>query len=310
MGSEPNNLIGADPNYSTAIIAALESVSGAASGSAAITNLHFEARQGTHDVWVCRYDLNILNDLNVLNEKRKLLVKQLHPHQGQAFTFPSTFELQQRLFAQGLAAEPLYYDEKEQIWIEAYVPKPHSVANDEIHLAHALAQLHQTHQSSAPANDDTVQPLRQLDPVNQCRALIHRLDELPFSKPSIAAHLNEQLDDLVNDMTKAGCGQNDSSWVLCHNDLHIEHLRGDLDKGDYQMVDWEYSAVGPRYFDLASCIAINKLAKPAQTLLLNTYSKLTQLNSVDVTQKTELYLRLVGLINQAWSELVVLSSDN
>lgn len=310
MGSEPNNLIGTDPNYSTAIIAALESVSGAASSSAAMTNLHFEARQGTHDVWVCRYDLNILNDLNVLNEKHKLLVKQLHPHQGQAFSFRSTFELQQRLFAQGLAAEPLYYDEKEQIWIEAYVPKRHSAPNDEIHLAHALAQLHQAQQSSAPANGDPVQPLRQLDPVKQCRALIQRLDELPSSKTTIAAHLNEQLDDLVNDMTQAGCGKNDSSWVLCHNDLHIEHLRGDFDKGDYQMVDWEYSAVGPRYFDLASCIAINKLEKPAQTLLLNTYSKLTQLNSVDVTQKTELYLRLVGLINQAWSELVVLSSDN
>lgn len=56
--------------------------------------------------------------------------------------------------------------------------------------------------------------------------------------------------------------------VVCHNDLAFSHITN----GSPSLVfDWEYSALGSPYFDLASSILINQLNEGEQLILLQAY---------------------------------------
>ena len=134
-------------------------------------DLRFSALSGTHPVWECAFDVDGLTE--------RVIVKQLHEHDGQAFSFASTFALQQRLFVIGIAAEPIYLsphisssthakpNEQGLLWVEAFVPAETEQAQALTQtLARALAQLHQT-PTATPTDKSTDKPIRQLDPIKQ-----------------------------------------------------------------------------------------------------------------------------------------------
>lgn len=271
------------------------------------SDVRLTALSGTHQVWECAFDVNGLTE--------RVIVKQLHEHAGQAFSFASTFALQQRLFTMGMAAEPIYLsphisnrtnakpDEQGLLWVEAFVPAETEHAQIKAlaqtlaqTLARALAQLHQA-AIDTPTDKSTDTPIRQLDPITQCKALISALNtHHDASDSSTACTLSQAHDILINDMQD--CQHSDDTPVLCHNDLHRDHIRAkDV------CVDWEYAALGPRYFDVAMCIVINQLPPSAQTQLLKEYAQLTDCDVDTATQQTALYIRLAVIINQAWALL-------
>jgi thiamine kinase len=102
---------------------------------------------------------------------------------------------------------------------------------------------------------------------------------------------------LINDMQDFK--HIDDTLVLCHNDLHLDHIRA-----NDVCVDWEYAALGPRYFDVAMCIVINQLPPTAQTQLLKEYAQHTDCDVDTATQQIALYIRLALIINQAWATLL------
>jgi hypothetical protein len=260
------------------------------------SDLRWTALSGTHQVWECAFEVDGLTE--------RVIVKQLHEHEGQAFSFASTFALQQRLFVMGIAAEPIYLspsisssthakpNEQGLLWVEAFVPAETEQAQIQTRaqtLARALAQLHQ-------APTDTL--FRQLDPIKQCRALISTLHTRhDANDSSTACSLSQALDILINDMQDFK--YIDDTPVLCHNDLHLDHIRA-----NDVCVDWEYAALGPRYFDVAMCIVINQLPPTAQTQLLKEYAQHTDCDVNTATQQTALYIRLALIINQAWALLL------
>lgn len=267
-------------------------------------DLRFSALSGTHSVWECAFDVNGLTE--------RVIVKQLHEHDGQAFSFASTFALQQRLFVIGIAAEPIYLsphisssthakpNEQGLLWVEAFVPAETEQAQAQAltqTLARALAQLHQA-PTDTPTDKSTDKPIRQLDPIKQCKALISALHAGHDAKDtSTACSLSQALDILIHDMQDFQ--YIDDTPVLCHNDLHLDHIRA-----NDVCVDWEYAALGPRYFDVAMCIVINQLTPTAQTQLLKEYTQHTDCDVDTATQQTALYIRLALIINQAWALLL------
>ena len=265
-------------------------------------DLRFSALSGTHPVWECAFDVDGLTE--------RVIVKQLHEHDGQAFSFASTFALQQRLFVIGIAAEPIYLsphisssthakpNEQGLLWVEAFVPAETEQAQALTQtLARALAQLHQT-PTATPTDKSTDKPIRQLDPIKQCKALIRALHAgHNANDSSTACSLSQALDILINDMQDFQ--HIDDTPVLCHNDLHLDHIRA-----NDVCVDWEYAALGPRYFDVAMCIVINQLTPTAQTQLLKEYAQHTDCDVDTATQQTALYIRLALIINRAWALLL------
>ena len=269
-----------------------------------VSDLHFTSLSGTHQVWECAFEINAPTHTHT----ERLIVKQLHEHAGQAFSFESTFALQQELFSIELAAEPIYLSPENTLWVEAYVfnikaanIKTPSLATPEEILARALAQLHSVDlaktETSGSAKTSTI---RQLDPIAQCQMLIRTVQNISSSHQ--AGELTLALDNLLTEF--AALINSHDELVLCHNDLHLDHVRGDFKCAAYKCVDWEYAAMGPRYFDLAMCIVINQLSAQQQTQLLQVYAEQTHFDIEAVKQQTQLYVRLAQIINQAWALLV------
>lgn len=264
-----------------------------------VSDLHFTPLSGTHQVWECAFEINAQTHTHT----QRLIVKQLHEHAGQAFSFESTFALQQELFSIGVAAEPIYLSPENTLWIEAYVSNikvaTSSLATPEEILTQALAKLHRIGLSKTCGSTKT-STIRQLDPIAQCQTLINTVQNTSSSNQ--AGELTFALDNLLTKF--AALKNSHNELVLCHNDLHLNHVRGDFDCGGYKCVDWEYAATGPRYFDLAMCIVINQLSAQQQTQLLQAYTQQTDCDAATVKQQTELYVRLALIINQAWALLI------
>ena len=268
------------------------------------SDLRWTALSGTHQVWECAFEVDGLTE--------RVIVKQLHEHDGQACSFASTFALQQRLFVMGIAAEPIYLsppisssthakpNEQGLLWVEAFVPAETEQAQIQTRaqtLARALAQLHLA-PTDTPTDTSTDTLFRQLDPIKQGKALISALHTRhDANDSSTACSLSQALDILINYMQDFK--HIDDTLVLCHNDLHLDHIRA-----NDVCVDWEYAALGPRYFDVAMCIVINQLAPTAQTQLLKEYAQHTDCDVDTATQQTALYIRLALIINQAWATLL------
>ena len=273
----------------------------------------------THGVWIVAF-----GDV-------KLVYKQLITHQAQAFSHASTFELQRTLYQKGLAAEPLYFDAHKGIWIEAYLPAEegmlstgdanqnstlqnttrqncdtdksdtdNSLRQNTQPLTHALVNLHQARavdyaddatgkcgESDECGNGD----IRRLDPFDHAEYLLAQI-ETPQAK-GIAKTLN-----LLRAEVQSTTDQNES-WVLCHNDMHVAHVRS-----AQRCIDWEYAAIGPRYFDVAMCITINQICHSSQHAFINAYAQLIDTNPAYAQQQVACYLRLCAIINEIWEQVL------
>jgi thiamine kinase-like enzyme len=239
----------------------------------------------------------------------KLVYKQLITHQAQAFSHASTFELQRTLYQKGLAAEPLYFDSYKGIWIEAYLPADEGMlstgdANQNTQrLIHALVNLHQaravdyaddaTGESGESGESDECGngDIRRLDPFDHAEYLLAQI-KTPEAQ-GIAKTLN-----LLRAEVQSTTDQNES-WVLCHNDLHVAHVRS-----AQRCIDWEYAAIGPRYFDVAMCITINQICDSTQHAFINAYAQLTDTNPTYAQQQVACYLRLCAIINEIWEQVL------
>jgi hypothetical protein len=269
---------------------------------------------GTHGVWIVAF-----GDV-------KLVYKQFITHDAQAFSHASTFQLQRTLYQLGLAAEPLYFDAHKAVWIEAYLPaqalpvvkgeeganslSDHStiqnssiqnitidkVQNETIHiLTQTLVNLHQVRavdvQSNGEYGEGDGQHIRWLDPFEQADYLLAQLT------PAKAKCFKDALSMLRTDIQSTT--NQDEPWVLCHNDLHVAHVRTDK-----RCIDWEYAGIGPRYFDVAMCITINQIYASVHHAFIEAYAQLTDTDLAYVQQQVASYLRLCTIINQMWEQVL------
>jgi len=86
-------------------------------------------------------------------------------------------------------------------------------------------------------------------------------------------------------------------FVLCHNDLHTRHLS----YRNGPLLDWEYSGLGCRYFDIASCSAINEFSDAQQSTLCERYAEFANKDPIEVKQGVQKISALVTFTYQLWS---------
>jgi thiamine kinase-like enzyme len=86
-------------------------------------------------------------------------------------------------------------------------------------------------------------------------------------------------------------------FVLCHNDLHLDHisyLNGPI-------FDWEYAGLGCRYFDIASCCAINNFTQDELHTLCSRYAHFANIDIDDLIKKVQETSKLVSFTNHLWA---------
>ena len=190
------------------------------------------------------------------------------------------FVLQEQLAHRGIAPQPLWLSDDGRVWVENWL-SVESASGDHARvqtLANALAAVH--------AQPITARPLE------LSRRWSHYIAEagLPASHPLVA--------DVETLKPKIPLyDADDDNLTLCHNDLHISHI---LSENDLVIVDWEYSAMGNRYFDIASCIAINRLSEKESATLCNAYAELSGLDEYRVRQLVRQQVPVVDLTNKLW----------
>jgi thiamine kinase len=85
-----------------------------------------------------------------------------------------------------------------------------------------------------------------------------------------------------------------SAATLCHNDVHHLNI---TDDGRVRLIDWEYSGVGQRLFDLASVCVYHKYDKLQREQLLSAYTSLTELTT---WHRLELACWLFDYVRDLW----------
>ena len=147
------------------------------------------------------------------------------------------FQVQKLAFEKGISAEPLLLDEENALIISTYLEGTHKdklEKNDLYQFAEVLKKLHTLTIESEPIILETL--------------IEERSKEVQEAFQTIDTFQSED--------------------VLCHNDLNSQNI---LFTKTIKLIDWEYSGVNDRYFDLASvCVEFN-LTKEDEDHLLRSY---------------------------------------
>lgn len=195
------------------------------------------------------------------------------------------FALQQQLYEVGIAPQPIWLSNDETIWVEQWESDSASTGlsssrHASLTLAETLMRIHSLSITAKPLN--LVSRWR-----HYCE--VAKLDT------SSDLYLNAQA--LRKNVIKSE--QDDEDCVLCHNDLLTNHLL--LGKNNtIKIIDWEYAAMGNRYFDLASCCLINKLDMNESEELVAHYAKVMNIDEGDALNKFKLHTEIVQTTNDLW----------
>ena len=195
------------------------------------------------------------------------------------------FALQQQLHEVGIAPQPIWLSDDEKIWVEQW--ESHSASaelSSTRRPSHTLAEtLARIHSLSITAR-----------PLNLVSRWQHYCD---VAKLDTGSELYLKAQALQKSVIKSE--QDDEDCVLCHNDLLINHLLVDSNYA-VVIIDWEYAAMGNRYFDLASCCLINKLDKSESEELVAHYAKVMNIDEVVALSKFKLHTDIVHITNDLW----------
>lgn len=191
------------------------------------------------------------------------------------------FVLQEQVSQRLLAPEPVWLSDDESLWVEAFVDGPtlaRTETNIPAELGRTLAIIHD-------------QPIT-ARPLQLTKRWQHYIDSagLPSSDPRVhqANELNERLHLDYED---------DSVLALCHNDLSAGHI---IFGEQPVIVDWEYAAMGNRYFDLAGCALINKLAAHEMMQLCESYATAAAIDPDTVQRLFRQQKEVVQITNALW----------
>ena len=195
------------------------------------------------------------------------------------------FALQQHLYGVGIAPQPIWLSDDETIWVEQW--ESHSVSaglSPTRRHSHMLAEtLVRIHSLSITAR-----------PLNLVSRWQHYCD---VAKLDMGSELYLKAQALQKSVIKSE--QYDEDCVLCHNDLLINHLLLGSNN-TIKIIDWEYAAMGNRYFDLASCCLINKLDKSESEELVTHYANVMNIDEGDALDKFKLHSEIVHITNDLW----------
>ncbi|QJR79936.1 phosphotransferase [Alteromonas pelagimontana] len=192
------------------------------------------------------------------------------------------FVLQEQLAHRHIAPEPLWLSDDGRLWVEEWVEPNLSISQDNRDKVQVLANI----LSTIHRQPITAQPLE------LTRRWDHYIESAGLASVDPLVHeahaLHESLHLDFND---------DDVLTLCHNDLSWGHI---LNVSGPVIVDWEYGAMGNRYFDLASCCAVNEFSEAESSMLCQHYAQASEIPSEVVFQHYKLQTQVVKVTNRLW----------
>lgn len=200
----------------------------------------------------------------------------------------SQFHLQQVLADMALAPSPVWLANDQSLHLEEWVHAPtldklqlESLAKIDIAIGF-MAKLHSL-------NPNRFVSCEKLDLIRDWHQY------LDFSQLCPSGDLAEKIRSC-----SAVVKQTDE-WVFCHNDIAFAHVVHDTSNEQTQMLDWEYAALGDRYFDLAGFIFINELTAEETEHALCSYAEATAIPLKRVEQGYIKQLPVVELTVELWT---------
>ncbi|MEW9798193.1 phosphotransferase [Alteromonas sp. CYL-A6] len=199
------------------------------------------------------------------------------------------FVLQEQLARRGMAPRPVWLSDDGRLWVEVWVNTACvPVETDVVYtLASVLAHIHNQPVTARPLNlEARWEHYIEVAGLDAASALVKQADQL---RPRLRASQSS-----TNDL------------VLCHNDLSYGHI---IDQQHHIVVDWEYSAMGNRFFDLASCVMINDLSERQSERLCFYYAEQAGLPLHQVTRALAVQSDIVALTNELWQSALDASAS-
>lgn len=193
------------------------------------------------------------------------------------------FMQQQQLACQGIAPKPVYLSTHQTFQLDSWINGenlrscPENSAEKCRILARVMSQIH--------GLDVALPPL-------DLAADWHYY--LSVSEKRISPEERSELALMLNYWQQESLSES----VCCHNDLAFEHINA---FPHVLVFDWEYSATGSPYFDLASCITINQLSSAEQRIFLAHYADLRNINEKTAMDKVQKMLAVVHKTNELWA---------
>lgn len=185
------------------------------------------------------------------DDTRQYIVKWLGQDDFTGLARNEQFALQLSLAEQGLAPAPIWMSDDHTLWVEEYIPDGSFDVVDMPMLASLLWTIHQT-KVKAPT----------LDLIGAWQRYIQVSGLPPEHELCVKSR---RLSTSVKRLTR-DAGQ----VALCHNDLSFRHI---MSISPIRILDWEYAAIGSRYFDIAACIQVNRLSEHQRQSLLLAYAQ-------------------------------------
>jgi hypothetical protein len=240
----------------------------------------------------------INRNFKVFDGSKTLLLKVLSNNDSLPINRRQVFSMQEELAILGLAPMPLFLNQDCTIYCEQWIDipsdcTPHNrdgmqqskvdINQRKASVIDTLAEvLCKVHSSFVPA------PLLALD----------KHWQMYWQKIKCPNQQLRETYEQVNQQWLRSLEQGRSDFVICHNDLHLDHIS--FVNGP--VFDWEYAGLGCRYFDIASCCAINKLEHVDILKLCTRYADLANKDAKEVISNVKRKEVMVAFTSQLWTQ--------
>lgn len=217
---------------------------------------------------------------HLIDGERQYAVKWLGDDKFSGVDRFHQFVLQQQLTVKGIAPNAIWLNNDETLWVENWARSGDSMLESVSpeNLAGVLWRIHGLPITGRPLN------------------LISRWEHylgvlsLPVDDP-----LLDKVSSLRGQVVSSEQRQDDI--VLCHNDLQEGHV---LSLAPPMVIDWEYAAMGNRYFDIASCAVINNYDDERIQRLCKSYAINSNIDEHIVLEETKRHCTIVDITNALW----------
>lgn len=223
---------------------------------------------------------SINRNFKVSDGQQTLLLKIFNTRNALPINRNKVFNMQEELAILGLAPVPLFLNEDNTIYCEQWIEFPgHEKGDDVKLLAESLYNVHNSFVSA---------PLLSLSEhwQNYWQKIENPSDAL------------KQQYELVKKQWHDYVEVSRDEFVLCHNDLHADHLS----YANGPLLDWEYAGLGCRYCDIASCCIINQLSHSEKLDLCSIYAELANQDASELLEKVRFASSLVNFTYELWGK--------
>jgi thiamine kinase-like enzyme len=230
----------------------------------------------------------INKNFKVFDGNKTLLLKVFSRKIGLPIDRREVFNMQEELAILGLAPVPFFLSRDCTIYCEQWIDAPKNTGIQKSNrcvtsLTNTLAEvLYSVHNSSVSAQ------LVELD--KHWQFYWQKLKSPGQALQEKYRQVKHQWQDYKE--------HNLDHFVVCHNDLHIDHisfLHGPV-------FDWEYAGLGCRYFDIANCCAINELSQAEIANLCSRYAYFANQEPSHVIQRVQEVSDIAAFTTQLWTE--------